>query len=77
MKTAIYVEDGVLQVVITPETDFERDAIKTVSDGAMETTIYNGEFYKCQGGWNRHDSHADDKKSLMIRAVKKEAKEPQ
>lgn len=31
MKTAIYVEDGTVQLVITPESDFEKNALSTMS----------------------------------------------
>lgn len=71
MKTAIFVEDGVFQVVITPETDFEKNAIEAVSNESMEVSIWRGEFYACQGGWNRMQNYPD-KNSLMIRAVKQD-----
>lgn len=31
MKTAIYIEDGVVQLVVTPESDFEKAAVRAFS----------------------------------------------
>lgn len=54
MKTAIYIEDGVSQLVLTPETDFEMDAMQKFRDHPIEAEIHVGTFYECKGGWNRH-----------------------
>ena len=51
MKTAIYMEDGVLQLVLTPESDFEKKALANFEPG--EVRIENGSFYECQGGYHR------------------------
>jgi hypothetical protein len=53
MKTAIYIEDGVVQLVITPETDFEKNALTTIQDSAIEAKVFSGSFYDCRGGWVR------------------------
>jgi hypothetical protein len=53
MKTAIYIEDGTVQLVITPETDFEKNALSTFQDHELEAKIYSGSFYDCRGGWVR------------------------
>jgi hypothetical protein len=75
MKTAIYIEDGVTQLVLTPENDFERNAIAAFESKPVGTKIIVGEFYDCRGGWARQrdlddfvpmqsDSHP---RSLIIR----------
>lgn len=69
MKTAIYIEDGVVQLVLTPESDFERNAIKSFSDKQTETTIVEGQFYRCNGGWDRHADYTSDR-SLIMRITK-------
>jgi hypothetical protein len=77
MKTAIYIEDGTVQLVVTPETDFEKNAIDTFRDKALDAKIFAGTFYDCRGGWVRQKSYynqytgydcgdANDK-SLIIR----------
>jgi len=53
MKTAIYIEDGVVQLVLTPESDFERNAMRSFEDKAIDAKIFAGAFYDCRGGWTR------------------------
>ena len=59
MKTAIYIEDGVVQLVITPESDFEKNALRSFSEKPMEAKIFSGTFYDCRGGWVRQTQHFD------------------
>ena len=39
MKTAIYIEDGAIQLVITPETEFEKNAVSTFRDKQLLVQI--------------------------------------
>lgn len=64
MKTAIYIEDSVTQIVLTPENDFEKSALAKLKQKELSVKLHDGQFYECQGGWNR-ESIAE--KSLMIR----------
>jgi hypothetical protein len=57
MKTAIYIEDGVVQLVLTPESDFEKSALRSFEDKPMETKIFAGSFYDCRGGWVRQSEY--------------------
>jgi hypothetical protein len=72
VRSAIYIEQGVTQVVLTPENEWERNALRMVY-GAMRAgsaSAYEGEFYYCQGGWNRwspHESTLD--RSLIVRVT--------
>jgi len=52
MKTAIYIADGVLQVVLTPEAEQEKAILNLVKKKNI-VTLYRGSFYECQGGWVR------------------------
>ncbi len=79
MKTALYIENGYTQVVLTAESEFEKNALGQLkSSGTVR--IEEGEFYHCQGGWARHGAvsrfaeHFDESppNSLMLIAVKKE-----
>lgn len=54
MKVAIYIEDGVTQLVLTPQNEWEKDVTKKVAEGHQQVSIRRGEFYECQGGWYRH-----------------------
>lgn len=69
MKVAIYIEQGVTQLVLTPTTDWERAVTdKLVPSGDSTVRVRRGEFYECQGGWFRHGAfpHANEK-SLILR----------
>ena len=80
MKTAIYIEDGVVQLVITPESDFEKNALASFNpkdDGRIDAQIFSGSFYDCRGGWTRqtkhyqthsYGQHDNNDKSLILRA---------
>lgn len=51
MKTAIYIEDGTVQLVITPESEFEKNALSSFSDKPLDAQVFAGSFYDCRGGW--------------------------
>lgn len=51
MKTAIYIEDGTVQLVITPESEFEKNALSTFRDKPLDAKLFAGSFYDCRGGW--------------------------
>lgn len=78
MKTAIYIEDGTVQLVITPETEFEKNALTSFEKEPLEVKIHSGSFYDCRGGWVRQKEHyynhgyggdANDK-SIILRISK-------
>jgi hypothetical protein len=73
MKTAIYIEDGVCQLVITPETDFEKNALSSFREKPLSAKLFAGSFYDCRGGWVRQaayypghwDGHKDDQSLIL------------
>jgi hypothetical protein len=76
MRTAIYIEDGTTQIVLTPETEHEKKALFAIQDKPMEAKIHYGSFYHCQGGWVRESRTSEDgmfggsePQSLMIVAA--------
>lgn len=54
MKIALYIEDGLEQIVLTPETDTEKAILSKLTDDSRDIEIKHGAFYGCQGGWIRH-----------------------
>ena len=81
MKTAIYIEDGVVQLVLTPESDWEKNALSSfkTDDGKIDASIFSGSFYDCRGGWVRQNSYYrpngyavgdSNDQSLIIKAQK-------
>jgi hypothetical protein len=73
MKTAIYIEDGVVQLVLTPECDFEKNALASFQKKSLAVSIKVGAFYDCAGGWTRHQETfpgygvREEDRSLILR----------
>lgn len=76
MKTAILLANGVKQIMFTPETNNEKEALKMITvDDDIHTVIKRGNFYggdeqifgvdvyKCQGGYMRAEQ---DTESVMF-----------
>lgn len=76
MKIALYIEDGLEQIVLTPDSDTERGILGKLHDNTRQLQIYRGSFYQCRGGWMRHEfgqysgiyggNKGDEKDSTMI-----------
>ena len=47
MKVAIYINEGRLQVILTPEIEQEKEVLKLV-DSKQILQMYPGDFYACQ-----------------------------
>lgn len=73
MQVAIYIAKGRTQLVLTPETEFEKSICGKVEQGYQAVKVYNGSFYNCQGGWTRHGS--DDSSLIIVMDLKEENKE--
>lgn len=58
MKISLYIEDGLEQIVLTPESETEKGIIGKLSDGTRQLDIKKGSFFKCRGGWMRHGIHS-------------------
>ncbi|MFA7279582.1 MAG: hypothetical protein WC100_05760 [Sterolibacterium sp.] len=71
MKTAIYIEDGDVQLVLTPENEWEQKTLNSFGED-VTASIKHGQFYTCQGGWHRHPyGTAENERSLILRARNK------
>lgn len=57
MKIALYIEDGLEQIVLTPESDTEKAILGKLHDGSRQLSILKGSFFQCKGGWMRHGIH--------------------
>lgn len=81
MKIALYIEDGLEQIVLTPQSEVERGIIGKLTDGSRQLSIKQGGFYSCAGGWARHkrdygfshygDNRDDDSTIIILRPVDK------
>lgn len=54
MRIALYIEDGLEQIVLTPETETEKGILGKLHSEDRELTVIRGSFYDCRGGWKRH-----------------------
>lgn len=72
MKIALYIEDGLEQIVLTPQSDTEKAILGKLSDGSREMSILKGSFFQCQGGWMRQGQSPD---STMILLTKRASPE--
>lgn len=63
MKIALYIEDGLEQIVLTPESDTEKAILGKLHDGSRSLSVKRGSFFECQGGWVRNGREPD---STMI-----------
>ena len=85
MKTAVYIEDGITQLVITPESEFEQRALNTFNGKPMEANLFSGSFYDCRGGWIMQSAYypnnnlypgEDNHKDTSLILVARESPEP-
>jgi len=60
MKIALYIEDGLEQIVLTPTSETEKAILEKIHDGTRELSIKRGEFYGCRGGWMRQKKRYPD-----------------
>jgi hypothetical protein len=82
MKTAIYIENGIIQLVLTPEDEFEKNIINSYSGKDVETKIFKGSFYHCRGGYVRqagvlYDTNLEDKSLIIKTFVSKQQEQSQ
>lgn len=83
MKIALYIEDGLEQVVLTPESPTERNILGKLHDGTRELSIHSGSFYTCRGGWMRNatsystsvysTTQSDDQSTIIVLRKKEES----
>ncbi len=52
MKLALYVQHESTEIIITPETNWEKDTLEKIPTNGSYT-LFRGAFYECQGGWIR------------------------
>src|SRR5271166_3397226 len=59
-KIAFYCEDGLEQLVLTPDDKREHDMLALLTRGDRTIEIKQGSFYGCQGGWVRWKERASN-----------------
>ena len=81
MKIALFIDEGVTQLILTPETERENDVIQELEKGTLESTIRVGNFYECQAGFVRrmhyglnYDREQPVKSLMLVMRHKEEPK---
>ncbi len=67
MKVALYIEDGLEQIVLTPDSDAEKMVLAKLQDSSRTIEIKHGSFYACRGGWTRQGQN-DDSTMIVLNA---------
>lgn len=82
MKIAFYMEDGLEQIVLTPESKFEHSMLEKLHNGSRSFDIKRGSFYECRGGYVRgaftppYES-GDASTMIVLRQIGSESPTPQ
>ena len=73
MKTAIYIEDGITQLVLTPENEWEKSIVSKLTQRAEGATvdIKDGEFFHNRAGYVRYDQSGTNSLIFVIREKEK------
>ena len=69
MKIALYIEDGLEQIILTPQGDTEKALLGKLRDGSRTITIECGGFYECRGGFVRQSPGADSTMLVLRKAA--------
>jgi hypothetical protein len=64
VKIALYIAEGVEQLVLTPDSDHEKSLLGKLSAKDRVLSIHHGSFYECRGGWIRHGQ--DDTSTMIV-----------
>jgi hypothetical protein len=75
MKIALYIENGLEQIVLTPETDTEKGIVGKLHDGSRTVSIKKGSFFECLGGYIRNGA-SDDSTMIVLHRIDSKAPEP-
>lgn len=70
MQIALFIKDGLEQIVLTPESDTEKSILGKMHDGSREMSIHKGSFYECRGGYVR-ESKNDESTIIALRTMEK------
>lgn len=74
MKSALFIVEGTTQVVLTPESEWERTVCAQIAKHSGRVSILHGSFYECHGGWWRQEQYPKESDLILrLDAPKPEA----
>ncbi len=65
MKIALYIEDGLEQIVLTPQSDAEKRILAKMHDDRRKLDLFRGSFFECRAGFVRQGT-SDEYESTII-----------
>jgi hypothetical protein len=74
MKVAVYIDENLKQINLTPESKYERDVVFALKDGRYEMEIHSGTFSTCAGGWLRYYGEVETNKETVFIVLKEKKK---
>ena len=66
MKIALYIDSGLEQLVLTPESEHERNLLNLMHNTERTIQIHKGTFYACAGGWTRQGERSRDDSTMIV-----------
>lgn len=76
MKVALYIEDGMMQLALSPQNEWEKNVLRNITEHAKNVTIHRAEFYRTGGGYQVYDSSSTDSVMLRIEDRPSDVKQP-
>ena len=73
MKTAIYIEDNVTQLVLTPQTEWEQKIVDMIGKGTQHVFITKGSFYEGRrdgDNYIKKSEYVDDESLIIKTSIK-------
>jgi hypothetical protein len=69
MKIALYIEDGLEQIVLTPTSDSEKCILAKMHETPRELHVTRGEFYKNFAGFWRQGNTSNPSSTIIVLRV--------
>ena len=70
MKVSVFISDGVQQVNLTPENQFEKNVLNSIKQKENDVEFMYGSFSACQGGWIRRYNESETNNENLFMVIK-------
>jgi hypothetical protein len=79
MRISTFMKENRIQIVLTPESEYEQKTLEYLHDAKWVSSIYKGQFTDVRGGWTMYSPEGyrgKDNDSTII-VIDKKVEEPQ
>lgn len=76
MKLAVYMEDHMIQLALTPEDNWEENILRNITASPKAVSIHRGEFYKTHRGHSVYDAAGTESVLLRIEDLPSDVTQP-